>query len=99
MSEREQRAIRKIWREKTKKHRDRVKLQITRNNPITPPASDNEDQPPLPENNIALAAKRRSEIQRKLRNKLIKKNNVKLNSYVKRYVTVKRKYGAWENRK
>ncbi|KAL3274298.1 hypothetical protein HHI36_015703 [Cryptolaemus montrouzieri] len=58
MSEREQRAIRKIWREKTKKHRDRVKLQITRNNPITPPASDNEDQPPLPENNIALAAKR-----------------------------------------
>ncbi|KAL3278827.1 hypothetical protein HHI36_016347 [Cryptolaemus montrouzieri] len=78
MSEREQRAIRKIWREKTKKHRDRVKLQITRNNPITPPASDNEDQPPLPENNIALAAKRRSEIQRKLRNKLIKKQQCEI---------------------
>ncbi|KAL3276308.1 hypothetical protein HHI36_024243 [Cryptolaemus montrouzieri] len=78
MSEREQRAIRKIWREKTKKHRDRVKLQITRNNPITPPASDNEDQPPLPENNIALAAERRSEIQRKLRNKLIKKQQCEI---------------------
>lgn len=73
MTEREKRAIRKIWREKTKKHRDRVKLQSTRNYPVTPPASDNEDQPPLPQNNIALAAKRRSEIQRKLRNKLIKK--------------------------
>ncbi|KAL4714202.1 hypothetical protein ACJJTC_002839 [Scirpophaga incertulas] len=73
MTERDQRAIRKIWREKTRKHRGRVKLQSTRNFPVTPPESDNEDQPSLPQNNIALAAKRRSETQRKLRNKLIKK--------------------------
>ncbi|CAF4951139.1 unnamed protein product [Pieris macdunnoughi] len=78
MTEREQRAVRKIWREKTKKHRDRVKIQSTRNNPLTPPASDNEDQPPLPQNNIALAAKRRSEIQRKLRNQLIKKQKYEI---------------------
>lgn len=78
MTKREQRAVRKIWREKTKKHRDRVKLQSTRNYPVTPPPSDNEDQPPLPQNNIALAAKRRSEIQRKRRNKLIKKQKYEI---------------------
>ncbi|KAL4712046.1 hypothetical protein ACJJTC_003713 [Scirpophaga incertulas] len=79
MTEREQRAIRKIWREKTRKHRARVKLQSIRNFPVTPPESDNEDQPSLPQNNIALDAKRRSETQRKLRNKLIKrqKNEIK----------------------
>lgn len=75
MTEREKRAIRKIWREKTKKHRDRLKLQTPRNCLIiTPPASDDEDQaPPRPQNNIILAARRRSETQRKLRNKFIKK--------------------------
>ncbi|KAF5277823.1 hypothetical protein FQA39_LY18432 [Lamprigera yunnana] len=54
------------------------KLQSTRNYPVTPPASDNEDQPPLPQNNMALAAKRRSEIQRKLRNKVIKKQKYEI---------------------
>lgn len=75
MTKREQRAVRKIWRERTKK---RVKLQSTRNYPVTPPASDNEDQPPLPQNKIALAAKKRSEIQRKLRNKLIIKQKCEI---------------------
>lgn len=56
MAEREQRTVRKIWKVKTKKHRDRLKLQSTRNYLVTPPASDNEDQLPLPHNNIALAA-------------------------------------------
>ncbi|KAL3286197.1 hypothetical protein HHI36_000708 [Cryptolaemus montrouzieri] len=56
----------------------KFELKPPRNNPITPPASDNEVQPPLPENNIALAAKRRSEIQRKLRNKRIKKQQCEI---------------------
>lgn len=73
MTERGQRAIRKIWREKTRKQRTRVKLQSIKNLPVSPPGSDNEDLPPVPQNNIALAAKWRSETQRKLRNKLIKK--------------------------
>lgn len=97
MTEREQRAIRKIWREKTRKHRTRVKLQSTRNFPVTPPESDNEDLPPLPQNNIALAAKRRSEIQRKLRNKLIKKqkNEIKelrqkVRDYKKKLLRIKK---------
>ncbi|KAF5276899.1 hypothetical protein FQA39_LY06450 [Lamprigera yunnana] len=90
MTKREQRAVRKIWREKTKKHRDRVKLQSTRNYPVTPPASNNEDQPPLPQNNIALAAKRRSEIQRKLRNNQLghdyhKKNLISVNKNILRH--------------
>ncbi|XP_039763047.1 ATP-dependent RNA helicase DBP3-like isoform X2 [Pararge aegeria] len=78
MTKREQRAVRKIWREKTKKHRDRVKLQSTINYPVTPPASDNDDQPLFPQNNVVLAAKRRSEIQRKLRNQLVKKQKYKI---------------------
>ncbi|KAF5279395.1 hypothetical protein FQA39_LY05505 [Lamprigera yunnana] len=43
MTKREQRAVRKIWREKIKKHRDRVKLQSTRNYPVTPSASGIQD--------------------------------------------------------
>lgn len=76
MTEREKRSIRKIWREKTKKHRDRLKLQSIGNCPVTQPSSTNDEHaPPVPEvqNNVALAAKKRSEKQRKFRNRVIKK--------------------------
>ncbi|KAK9882156.1 hypothetical protein WA026_019673 [Henosepilachna vigintioctopunctata] len=92
MTKREQRAIRKIWSKKTRKYRVRVKLQ-------TPPELETPPEPPLPQNNIALATKRRSESQRKLHNKLIKKQkNTKLKSYVKRYVTTKINYSGFKNR-
>ncbi|KAK0074342.1 hypothetical protein PV325_008480 [Microctonus aethiopoides] len=75
MTEREQRTIRKIWREKTKKHRDHLKLQSIANSPMTPPSSNNDAHSLVieAENNVALAAKKRSENQRKSRNRLLKK--------------------------
>ncbi|KAK0170668.1 hypothetical protein PV328_008493 [Microctonus aethiopoides] len=65
MTEREQRAVRKIWKEKTRRYRARLKQQSTENNhPITPPTHDNENQLLPPQNNVTLAAKRRSDSQR-----------------------------------
>lgn len=80
MTEREQRAIRKIWREKTKKLRERRKQKSNQIAPPTPPDSDNEDLPVNPQmkNNRALAAKRRSDCQRKMRNKIIRRQNFEL---------------------
>lgn len=63
MTGREKRTIRKIWREKTKKHRDHSKLQSIANSPMTPPSSNNVAHSPVieAENNVALATNERSE--------------------------------------
>lgn len=92
MTPREQRRIRKIWRERTKRHRDRLK-KVTRNVPDTPPPSDNEEQaaPQMVHNNRAHAAKMRSFNQRKLRNKTIKKQKEKIKRLSEKLKTYKRK--------
>lgn len=69
MTESEKRAVRKVWGEKNKKHRNRLNMQ-SRINSLTPPASDNEVEPQRPQNNVFLGAKRRSDCQRKLRKRI-----------------------------
>lgn len=74
MTTTEQKAIRKNWRDKKKKHRDLIKRQTIIKNPSTP-SSNNEEisTPQQRQNNRASAARKRSFNQRKLRNKLIQK--------------------------
>lgn len=89
MTPREQRKTRKIWKEKSRKRRAHLALQDISNAPITPPNSDNEAplQQQRPDGR-AIAARRRSEHNRKLKYKIIKKQKLKiekLNATVARY--------------
>lgn len=69
MSPREQRKVRKIWREKAKIRRRRLALQDISNAPETPPCSDNEDPPPPQHiNRRAQASQQKSIRARKARN-------------------------------
>ncbi|CAH1997473.1 unnamed protein product [Acanthoscelides obtectus] len=79
LTDREQRAMRKIWREKTKRYRDRVRQKTIVNYPESPPPSDHEDPHFNPQilDNRASGAKRRSEKQRKRRNELENVEEVK----------------------
>lgn len=88
MTPREQRAIRKIWVEKTRKRRARLALQNPSAAPATPPCSDEEMPPLQPTDNRADAARKRSERQRRRRNRLIieqQQKIAKLTKDVKRY--------------
>ncbi|CAH1979468.1 unnamed protein product, partial [Acanthoscelides obtectus] len=75
LTDREQRAMRKIWREQTERYRDRVRQKTIVNYPESPPPSDHEDPHFDPQilDNRASGAKRPSEKQRKRINELIKK--------------------------
>lgn len=61
------------YAERRLKSTDRLKIQSSRINPLTHPASDNEVELQRPQKNVILATKRRSGCQRKLRNRVIKK--------------------------
>ncbi|CAH1991835.1 unnamed protein product [Acanthoscelides obtectus] len=72
LTDREQRAMRKIWREQTERYRDRVRQTTIVNYPESPPPSDHEDphfDPQILDNRASGA----SEKQRKRINELIKK--------------------------
>lgn len=87
ITEREQRPVRKIWREKTRRYEARLKQQSTENHSITPLTYDNENQPLHPRNNVALTAKRRLDSQWK-RNKVINKRKIQIKQ-------LRQKLGAW----
>ena len=74
MTPRQQRTIRKIWREKTRKRRIRLRMQNSLN-VVTPPTTDDEEQQrprQQGEDKRTLAARTKALRQRKKRNKLIK---------------------------
>ncbi|CAH1986453.1 unnamed protein product [Acanthoscelides obtectus] len=90
LTDREQRAMRKIWREQTERYRDRVRQKTIVNYPESPPPSDHEDPHFDPQilDNRASGANRPSEKQRKRINELIKKqkNEIdRLKNKVKRF--------------
>ncbi|CAB3228673.1 unnamed protein product [Arctia plantaginis] len=89
MTPREQRKVRKVWREKAKIRRRRLALQDISNAPETPPCSDSE-YPPPPQNinRRAQAAQQKSIRARKARNLIIRKQEAEisqLKSAVQRY--------------
>ncbi|CAB3235016.1 unnamed protein product [Arctia plantaginis] len=89
MTPREQRKLRKVWREKAKIRRRRLALQDISNAPETPPCSDSEDPPPPQNiNRRAQAAQQKSIRARKARNLIIRKQEAEisqLKSAVQRY--------------